>query len=186
MKSIELLVEEHENIKRMLDVVHKAAISALEGGEINVDDFKKMVDFIRRYADKTHHGKEEHFMFKVMVEELGNIAKNLVSHGMLVEHDLARLYVSQLDAALDSYKENKDTESKWAIIVAAGSYEQLLRRHIDKENGVAYPFGEKNLSPKSLEWIEEQTNEFEANEENAKERDYQLSVLTELEKKYMK
>lgn len=97
-----------------------------------------------------------------------------------------RLYVSQLDAALDSYRENKDIESKWAIIVAAGSYEQLLRRHIDKENEVAYPYGEKNLSAKSLEWVESQTADFEANEENAKEREYQLSVLDVLEKKYNK
>lgn len=80
----------------------KAVLSAL----VDVPDFKKMVDFIRKYADKIHHGKEEEFLFKVMMEELGAMGDNLIRHGMLVEHDIGRLYVSDLDGALDQYAEN--------------------------------------------------------------------------------
>ena len=32
-----------------------------------------------------------------MIEYLGKVAENLVRHGMIVEHDLARLYVKQWD-----------------------------------------------------------------------------------------
>jgi hemerythrin-like domain-containing protein len=69
--------------------------------------------------------------------------------------------------------------------VAAGSYEHLLRRHIQKENETVFTFGEKHLPEKSMERIEEQSRAFEADVENAAEREYQLQVLKELEEKYL-
>lgn len=185
MRSIEILEEEHDNILRMLYVIHKAELGILCGEPLDIDDLKKMVDFIRKYADKNHHGKEEAYLFQVMEEELGKPGENLVRHGMLVEHDIARLYVSDLNAALDTHRLTESDESKLAVLVAAGSYEQLLRRHILKENEVVYPFGEKQLSKKSLEWVEEQMLGFEMLQENISEREYQLSVLADLEKKYI-
>lgn len=184
MNNIELLKKEHENILRMLDVVHKASLEVLQSDEIDVDDFKKMVAFIRRYADKTHHGKEEKYLFKAMVEDLGGPAQKVIQGGMLIEHDLGRLYVSDLDEALDAYKENPAAEHKLAILVAAGSYEHLLRRHIQKENETVFTFCEKHLPEQSMKWVEEQSQAFEADAENAAERDYQLQVLKELELKY--
>ena len=41
-----------------------------------------------------------------MIEYLGKVAENLVRHGMIVEHDLARLYVKQWDEALQRYHRN--------------------------------------------------------------------------------
>lgn len=184
MDSIKILVNEHDNILRMLDVIHKASLDALNGSPINIDDFRKMVDFIRKYADKTHHGKEEQFLFKAMTDELGNMGENLIRHGMLVEHDIAWLYVSDLDAGLDACEFKPTDEAKLSVLVAAGSYEQLLRRHIQKENDVVFPFGEKNLSAPSAEWVEAEVMQFENEDTNAELREYQLSVLGELESKY--
>jgi len=185
MNSIKILTEEHDNILRMLDVLHHASLMNLSGSPINIADFRKMVDFIRLYADKTHHGKEEQFLFKAMVEELGTMGENLVRHGMLVEHDIARLYVSDLDAGLSAYEEAPAEETRLAVLVAAGSYEQLLRRHIQKENDVVFPFGEKNLSGPSVKWVEREVDNFENEKANTKQREHQLSVLNELEKKYL-
>ena len=184
MNCVETLVQEHDNILKMLDVVHAASLRVLAGAPVEVDDFKKMVDFIRLYADKTHHGKEEDYLFKAMVSELGAMGDNLIRHGMLVEHDLGRLYVSELDTALDAYRGNPTDEARLAILVAAGSYEQLLRRHIHKENEVIFPFGEKNLPAEQLAWVERQMCDFEDTPENAAQREHQLSVLAELAGKY--
>lgn len=185
MDSVKLLIKEHDNILRMLDVIHKASLNILQNEKIDIDDFKKMIDFIRKYADKTHHGKEEDYLFKVMVEDLGGPAEKLIRNGMLVEHDIGRLYVSDLDAALDAHKENPSDENRLAILVAAGSYEQLLRRHIQKENDAVFSFGERNLSPKSAQWVEEQTQAFEEDSANIAVREYQLQTLQELEEKYL-
>lgn len=185
MNCVETLVREHDNILKMLDVVHAASLRALAGAPLDVDDFKQMVAFIRLYADKTHHGKEEDYLFKAMVSELGAMGDNLVRHGMLVEHDLGRLYVSDLDTALDAYRQTPTDEAKLAILVAAGSYEQLLRRHIQKENDVIFPFGEKNLPAEQLAWVEKQMCDFEDSPENAAQRDRQLKSVDKLARKYL-
>lgn len=186
MNAIKTLVDEHDNILRLLDVVHIASMEALCGAPVVTDDFREIIDFIRKYADRTHHGKEEDYLFKAMVDELGTVAENLIRYGMLVEHDIGRLYVSDLDEALTRYDGNPDGEAKLAIIVAAGSYEQLLRRHIQKENDVVFSFGEKNLAKNPLTWVTEQIRAFEEDPQNIAERERQLSVLDKLEKKYIK
>ena len=52
MNSIEVLVEEHKNISRMLVLVKNASYGILRGEEIPYDDFGEMIDFIRNYADE--------------------------------------------------------------------------------------------------------------------------------------
>ena len=93
--------------------------------------------------------------------------------------------MSDLDAALDAYAAQPTEEVRLAVLVAAGSYEQLLRRHIAKENDVVFPFGERSLSPEASQRVEEQMRGFDTNEANAAEREHQLGVLAVLEKKYM-
>ena len=87
-ESIVLMVEEHENIRRMLKVVRSMCRGLLRGEEVNQADFDSAIDFIRNYADHHHHKKEEDYLFKAMVENMGRNAENLVSHGMLVENEL--------------------------------------------------------------------------------------------------
>lgn len=183
MERLNRLVREHDEILRMLDIMRRASLNILsDPAAVDVPAFRKMVDFIRKYADKIHHGKEEEFLFKAMLDELGEMGENLVRHGMLVEHDLGRLYVSDLETALDSYEAAPSNEARLSILVAAGSYEQLLRRHIQKENEVIFPFAEKRLSRESACRVEELMLAFEDDAVNAAERERQLSVLAEMGK----
>lgn len=184
MKAIDTLVFEHDNIQRMLKVVRQASLQILAGQEPCVADFRKVVEFIRLYADQTHHGKEEQFLFKEMLAELGEMGKNLVQHGMLVEHDLARLHVSNLENALNAYEAGSRDEAKLDILVSAGAYCELLQRHITKENGVVFGFGERQLSPEAMARVEADMAQFEADTANSAVREAQLAVLDELEKKY--
>lgn len=185
MNSVKTLVKEHENIMRMLEVIHQASLGILQGDEIDTDDFKQIIGFVCNYADRSHHGKEEEFFFRAMLDELGPIAEKLIRNGMLAEHDLGRLYVSDLAGAIKSYESNPTEESRLAVLVASGSYEQLLRRHIEKENDVVFTFGEKNLSEQSARWVEDGVRKFEEDPGNRAEREHQLTVLTDLEKKYL-
>ena len=184
MYSTELMVKEHDNILRFNQTVRKACIGILEGKEINTEDFTKMIDFARNYADKHHHGKEEQILFKEMTTHLGHIGVNLIQNGMLVEHDLGRLHISELEKAIGLYKENKKSEYKLDIIANAVSYTNLLQRHIDKENEVVYSYAEKSLSKDILQSVDERTKEFEreAVEKNIPQK--YLQFLDELVQKY--
>lgn len=184
MNSITLMVEEHEFISRMLKVIRKACLGIMQGEAICYEDFNQMIDFVKNYADDHHHGKEEKFLFKAMEEELGALGQKLIRNGMLVEHDLGRLYMSDLKAALERTKAG-DEESKLDVIANAMSYTHLLTRHIAKENEVVYTFGEKQLSKDILEAIHEKTRVFE---EEAMKKGIQAkykTLLETLEGKYL-
>lgn len=185
MYGVDILIKEHDAILRMAEVMRKASLHVMNGGELVVADFDAMVDFVRNYADKHHHKKEENLLFDFMVKELGNIGKNLVTHGMLVEHDLGRLHMTELEQALRAYEADEtNTDAKLDIIVNTTAYTYLIKRHATKENEVVFTFAEKNLKKESLVFIDEQTKILE--EEGAKEgvQSKYLGILQRLEEKY--
>lgn len=185
MYSIDIMIEEHRAIKRMLRIIRAACLEILEGKEIVFEDFYEMLDFVKYYADEHHHGKEEKILFNKMVEHLGELGKKLITHGMLVEHDMGRLYMHDLREALERVKMG-EAEAKLDIIANAISYTHLLERHIEKEDGVIYSFGEKQLSQEVLQEIHELTVAFEKNAEQEGVQDKYLSSLSRLEEKYIK
>ena len=184
MNSIELMIDEHTHIIRMLGVVRAASYQVMQGDPINYEDFDKMIDFIANYADVHHHGKEEKFLFKEMVDHLGKMGTNLISHGMLVEHDWGRLFIAELKAALIRVQ-GGDDESRLDVIANAIGYANHLARHIAKEDTVVYPFAEKQLTPEILAQINAQTAVFEAEAEQQGIPAYYLNLLAALESKYL-
>ena len=183
MNSIELMVNEHKYILRMLKVVRNACFTIFKGKEISYEDFEQIIDFIRNFADKHHHGKEEKFLFKEMQLHLGKIGENLITRGMLVEHDLGRLFMSDLVDALQRVK-NGDEESKLDVISNAIGYAHLLTRHIGKEDEVVYNYGGKNLPGEILEAINLKTDIFEQEAQVLGTQAHYIKILENLEKKY--
>jgi len=61
MEAIDIMVEEHANIRRMLKVIRELSYRVLTLGDFDLEDITKIIDFIRTYADKHHHGKEERY-----------------------------------------------------------------------------------------------------------------------------
>lgn len=183
MNSIELMMEEHKNILRMLVVVRSACYQVLKGQDICYEDFDQMIDFIRNYADAHHHGKEEKFLFNKMVENLGQLGNKLITHGMLVEHDLGRLFIQELKAALDRVKTGDD-ESRLDVIANAIGYTHLLKRHIEKEDTVVYNFAAKNLSPEVMAIVNSEALEFEKAATDKGIPEHYITILEQLERKY--
>lgn len=183
MNSIEVMVKEHELISRMLKVMRQACYGILKGEALCLGDFYEMIDFVKEYADGHHHNKEEKFLFKAMEEHLGALGQKLIRMGMLVEHDLGRLYMSELREALENLKAGNE-ESKLDVIASMISYTHLLERHISKENDVVYPFGEKQLPKDVIEQIHIQTEEYEMNAlKNGVQEKYE-EMVKRLEEKY--
>ena len=184
MESVKLMIEEHKYIKRMLVLLRKVSINILNGEDVPYEDFKKMIKFVRDFADNHHHGKEEKMFFNKMVEELGPAAEKLVTNGMLVEHDLGRLHIKQLEEALERNLSG-DTEAKVDIIANSISYTDLLYRHIDKEDNVVFSYGERNFNDQTKELINTEFEKFEDTEEAKNAREVYIGMLVELEEKYL-
>lgn len=169
MYGIEILMEEHQNILKLIGLIRRSCKEILSGAEVDVALLRECLECARKYADYDHHGKEEKILFKIMVDQLGEPAKKLVVNGMLVEHDWGRLHLSQLEEALNAYEsgEADKEECKLDIITNAGGYCNLLKRHIDKEDQVVYTFAERMLSDEWKNTVNDQTHAFEDESENA-------------------
>jgi len=184
MDGINLMVDEHKFIKRMLEVIRKVCIGIMNGKDIDYTDFEKMIDFVRSYADNHHHGKEEKILFNRMIDEIGGPAEKLVRLGMYVEHDLGRLFMKDLEDALLAVK-NGDNYAKVDVIANAISYTHLLNRHIDKEDNVAYPYAKRGLSSESLIKINNECDDFEKEMEKFGVQEKYIKLLESLERKYI-
>lgn len=184
MNAIESMINEHINIKEMLKVIREICIKILNDEKVDYEDFYKIIDFVRNYADRHHHAKEENILFKKMGEELGErIAKGPIA-GMLIEHDLGRLYMSNLEAALESLKQG-DKNARVDIIANSVSYADLLTRHIEKEDTTIYTFARRALSVSAMEDIEEKCMQVENAASNAAIQEKYVAVIAELKKKYI-
>ena len=104
---------------------------------------------------------------------------------MLVEHDLGRLYIKELEEALVRVK-NGDDASKLDVIANAISYTHLLNRHIDKEDNVVYTFAKRELSKETMLKINIECDEFEDMQNNTGVQDKYIKLLELLEQKYKK
>lgn len=180
MYCIDVLLEEHDRITDFIVAARNACCNIIDGNNVDLEDLKKMLEFGKNYADNLHHKKEEDILFDAMVNEVGGPAQKMIQNGMLVEHNLGRLYLSELEKAIDNFTHS--TKIKLQIITNLSAYCDLLERHIVKENGVAYPFGQRTLSNQTLERLNRETEQFENDTKN--DREYYLNVLNGLKQKY--
>ncbi|WIV11584.1 hemerythrin domain-containing protein [Proteiniborus sp. MB09-C3] len=184
MNTIEILVNEHDNIKKVLRIIRKICVDIVEGKEIPHDDLISIIDFIRNYADKYHHGKEEDMLFKDMATELVDKIGSGPVQGMLIEHDYGRSFVRELEAALKAYKEGNN-EAKVDIISNAMGYANLLEKHIFKEDNMLYKYAEKNLKEETINKLDREFKEYEENKEHIETKEKYIRLARDLEKKYI-
>jgi len=64
MKPIGPLMREHRLIERMIALMGREIEQINASGKVNTGFLMVAVDFIRTYADRTHHGKEEDILFR--------------------------------------------------------------------------------------------------------------------------
>jgi hemerythrin-like domain-containing protein len=144
MKATQQLKEEHEGIKLMLKIMEKISNELKNGKELNNDHFEKIIDFIRGFADKCHHGKEEKILFPAMVNH-GIPDKGGPIAVMLYEHQLGREHIKELTKAFAAFKAGNKTATK-EIIASSMDYVFLLLNHIEKENKILFMMADKVLN----------------------------------------
>jgi len=154
-KATQDLRKEHEAILYVLQILNKMMESHSHDAESLLRYYGEVVYFLKIFADKCHHGKEESYLFKELVN------KGIANEGgpvgvMLQEHTQGRDYIAQMSQSLDS-KDIKGFNS------AAVKYRDLLRQHIEKENNVLFMMADKLINEEEQNLLFKQ---FEQHEEN--------------------
>lgn len=180
MKAVKILMEEHQNILRMLKVIRNLCLHTFNAKEVYYKGFYQSIDFIRNYADKFHHGKEEDILFDKMSSELGPAIQKGPIYGMLAEHDLGRLFIKNLEEALKKAEDGIE-ESKIDIIANAIAYTDLLYRHISKEDTAIFTFAKKSLKDEIHQEIDKLFENAKETLDSENTESKYLSLLQELE-----
>lgn len=135
------LVDEHKLILRMIALLERNAPRTAVGTYSNWQFYLDGVDFIRNFADRFHHAKEEDVLFEALVTN-GMPRQNSPIAAMLMEHDQGRAYVKAVETAAGQALSG--TPGQGGIIAEnALAYAELLRGHIAKEDDILYPLAER-------------------------------------------
>ncbi|HET8705524.1 MAG TPA: hemerythrin domain-containing protein [Pseudomonadales bacterium] len=143
MSPIDLLIQEHLLIERLLKLADSLFERLLEGRAVRRDVFQEIYRFFDVFADGYHHQKEERELFPLLVE-CGLAADKGPIAVMMLEHCEARSLTEQFGRAADRYARG-DTVSIHALVYLGQTYIDLLLRHIAKENNVLFNLAKRFL-----------------------------------------
>ena len=133
-----MLMIEHRLIERMLIVIKDALLKIEYKHEIDPVFVDIAVDFIRVYADRTHHGKEEDILMRELKQKPLSASDLQVMNELIREHALVRQTTALISNANDRYRAGDDI----ALIVIANNLKTLIEffpKHIEKEDKKFYP-----------------------------------------------
>ena len=179
MRATDILTEEHRVIERVLASLETAAARMAAGAAVRPGFFTDAAQFVRGFADGCHHKKEEGVLFAAMVrsglpKEDGPIAV------MLADHEQGRQYTRAMDEAARRLAAG-DLAARPRVIDNARGYAQLLRQHIQKEDGVLFPLANEVIPPAEHDAVAEGFERVEHEETGEGVHEKYLALAANLE-----
>ena len=184
MRPTEQLKEEHEAIKLMLSILDKILNKLQTAQTLNTEHFSKVLEFLRGFADKCHHGKEEDLFFPAL-EEAGIPKEGGPIGVMLKEHTFGRGFIKGMAEAFDEFQKG-DKKAAATIIENGRNYILLLTQHIYKENNVLFPMADNFLSEDQQEKLEKAFEKLEAERIGPGKHEEFHKLLHQLKEVYLK
>jgi len=133
MMPIGYLMIEHRLIERMIKLMSDELTQVNKENKIDADFINTAVDFIRSYADKCHHGKEENILFKALYKKKLLAEHKKIMAELIEEHKMGRREVAKLVCVNENYAQGKPggieavkKQMKWLI--------EFYPKHILKED----------------------------------------------------
>ena len=175
MRPTETLMNEHRLIEKILVSLESLAVDAEEG----TPDAKQagdILDFLRGFADRCHHGKEEKHLFPRLGlhgygPETGPVAV------MLNEHEAGRAYIREMAAA-------REAGDARGFAAAAHGYVVLLHGHIAKEDQILFRIADSVFTEEDQREVADGFERVEAEEMGAGTHETYLKIAEDLSKRY--
>lgn len=159
MEPTKVLMQEHRVIEQVLSCLLKLAEKAEAENKLDGQSARETLDFLRGYADKWHHCKEEDRLFPIM-EQRGFSADEGPTCVMRIEHRQGREHIRLMDESINGAAEGGAKELE-RFVRNARSYVVLLRQHIEKEDHCLFPMADQALSQDDLQELARQFEEAE-------------------------
>jgi len=178
-KAIDDLKHDHDAILSALKILDRIAEDIEKGATPGRADLAKFIDFLKEFADKCHHGKEEGMLFPALTQA-GMPERGGPVGVMLSEHVEGRRFIKEMEGAIAS------TPDYRAFSAAAKRYSSLLQNHIGKENDVLFPMAENLLKADQLEKLYEGFETHEKTVIGHGRHEELHQILKEMKAKYLR
>jgi hemerythrin-like domain-containing protein len=139
------LMIEHRLIERMIAVIDVELGRIRRAGKTDPLLIDAAVDFIRVYADRTHHGKEEEIFFRDLAKKPLSEKERGLMDELIEEHIFGRKITGELVEANNRYRKG-DEKSLQVIASRLQTLVTFYPDHIEKEDKVFFPAATKHLS----------------------------------------
>jgi hemerythrin-like domain-containing protein len=153
MKSTKLLMAEHEVILQALHVLDAMNTDIKQGKDVNREEIRSLLTFLREFADGCHHVKEEAIFFPALIEA-GMARDGGPLRVMNYEHELGRALIAAMQNAI-VHSRNDD------FVRYSSRYVELLSEHIENETRVVFDKAELILSDDDDEKIADAFKHYE-------------------------
>jgi len=177
---VEVLEAEHRVIQKMVAGMSLLA-EQLEGGKlVDVPLLESIVVFLREFADRCHHGKEEALLFPALIRR-GVPSHGCPIGGLTMEHQKGRVMVGELADAIRGYAAG-EPPAREDLVKSLRALVAFYPNHIWKEDYLLFPLAGKVLTPEDQQ---ELMNKFETVERELLIEGHEGfdKVATELERK---
>jgi len=132
------LMIEHRLIERMISIIKTGIENIKLTQEVDPVFIDTAVDFIRTYADRTHHGKEEDILFRDLGKKDLSAEDQQVMQELIDEHVFGRQTTKALVEANTRYR-NGDKSALTDITSKLHTIAEFYPKHIEKEDKVFFP-----------------------------------------------
>jgi hemerythrin-like domain-containing protein len=136
---------EHRLIETVVRSLSGMAVAIEHGERVDVSLLEGAVEFLRLYADKLHHGKEEALFFPMLVKR-GVPPGGCPIGGLTHEHEKGRTFVQALAEQAPAYGQGKPG-ARDTLLEALRGIVDLYQNHIWKEDAMVFPMADKILTP---------------------------------------
>lgn len=139
MTAVEILRNEHAIILEALGLLEDHACRLLTGAAPDPAFARWIVEFLREFADDTHHAKEEGVFFGLL-ERRGFLPDGGALAGARADHAASRVQVDALERAAAAGDPR-------AFAATALALARALRRHVQREDEELFAKAERLLTP---------------------------------------
>lgn len=154
------LMIEHRLIEKMLGLVRERIDLIERTNSLDPVFIDTTVDFIKTYADLTHHGKEEDIMFRELAKKGMSAEDQKIMRELVDEHTYGRLVVRELVEAKECYLEGH-AQALQIIKQKLSTLCEFYPNHIAKEDKIFFPNSEKYMSEQEQELMLKEFWEFD-------------------------
>jgi hemerythrin-like domain-containing protein len=173
------LMIEHRLIERMVEQIRSMLEQIQSKHAVEPAMIDTAVDFVRVYADSTHHGKEEDILFRDLNKKELSPEDRRVMDELVEEHVFGRTTTGELVDANNRYRDG-DSSALHTIAEKLRALAEFYPKHIEKEDKAFFPASMNYLTEEEQQAMLKEFWEFDRKMIHEK---YKL-VVERLEEKY--